>query len=166
MQAVSSSGHTLLVGAEGHHPSLWDLTSHKQLWQAKGGKPNRVGLVDKPHVTAAAFLPVDEEQSTAENEEAAAETGSGGAAAEGPDTTAAAVEAGARRFVVGIAQGKALLYDITVGKRPQATVAFGDTKVTSVVPEPAGKDDCASGWVMEVAGLLVGVSLRANELCT
>jgi hypothetical protein len=85
--------------------------------------------VDKPHVTAAAFLPQSQEGDTAEN----------AAAAEGQEPAAAAVEACATRFVVGVAQGKALMYDISVGRRPQATVAFGDTKVTGVVPEPSGE---------------------------
>lgn len=36
---------------------MWDFTKGERLYLAKGAKPNRVGLMDKPWNTAVTFLP-------------------------------------------------------------------------------------------------------------
>lgn len=47
----------LAVACEGSELSLWSLATQQRTYQAKGAKPNRIGLMDKPWNTAVAFLP-------------------------------------------------------------------------------------------------------------
>ena len=59
LQAVnqSESVTSIALACHGSELSIWDVGQQKKLYQAKGNKPNRIGLVDKPWNTAAAFLP-------------------------------------------------------------------------------------------------------------
>lgn len=45
------------MACNGSELSIWDLEQRQKQYQAKGNKPNRIGLVDKPWNTAVAFLP-------------------------------------------------------------------------------------------------------------
>lgn len=56
-QALDSQGSQVAVGGEGHQVQVWSLATSQEVFKAKGGKPNRVGNVDLPHVTAVTFLP-------------------------------------------------------------------------------------------------------------
>lgn len=53
----SESATSIALACHGSELSIWDLGQQKKLYQAKGNKPNRIGLVDKPWNTVAAFLP-------------------------------------------------------------------------------------------------------------
>jgi hypothetical protein len=121
LQAVDGAGSHIVVGGEGMQPGIWDLSSGTRVWQGKGGKPNRVGLVDKAFTTALAFLP-------AGGDAAAAATADGGGSS-----------SIARRFVAGTACAKLQLYDTSAGRRPQKQVVFGETRITSVAPEANGE---------------------------
>ena len=48
---------SLAVGCRGTELSVWDLASRQRSYLAKSAKPNRISLVDPPHVTAVAFVP-------------------------------------------------------------------------------------------------------------
>jgi hypothetical protein len=120
---VDPSCSYLVVGAEGHQPSTWDLATGQKTWQAKGGKPNALRLVDKPHITALAYL----NPSSAGSSE-----GAGGGGGEGDAVVR-------QRFVAGTGASKLLLYDSAAGKRPQAEVAWGGTRVTCLTPEADGE---------------------------
>ena len=67
LQAVhkGSSGANIALACHGSELSIWDLQQGQKQYQAKGNKPNRIGLVDKPWNTAAAFLPGSEGQRVA-----------------------------------------------------------------------------------------------------
>ncbi|KAF8063103.1 WDR74 [Scenedesmus sp. PABB004] len=138
--SVDASGRHLVVGGEGIQPSVWDLSTGARLWQAKGGKPDMLGLVDRAFTTALACLPA------APGAAAAAEAGGGGAA-----------PAPALRFVAGNASSKVHVYDTAAGRRPQLEVTFGETRVTALAPEPSG----ARVWAANGTG-----HVRALELAT
>ena len=59
VQAVhrSEAATSLALACDGSELSIWDLECRQKQYQAKGNKPNRIGLVDKPCNTAVAFLP-------------------------------------------------------------------------------------------------------------
>lgn len=137
MQAVDAAGTHIVVGGEGMQPSLWDLSTGSKVWQGKGGKPNRVGLVDKPFPTAAAFLPSSSYLA------AAAEAGTSGRDEERPSIS--------RRFVIGSAVAKLHVYDTAAGKRPQQEAVFGESRVTALAVTPDGECSrpLATGYMHE-----------------
>jgi ribosome biogenesis protein NSA1 len=146
LQAVDEDGRHLVVGSDGQQPALWELASLTKIWQAKGGKPNKIGLVDLAHTTAIAFLPGSSTTTTKSSSSsqrtvqqpaaaAAAEATGNGAGGETAPPTAAV----ARRFVCGSVSSKLHVYDTAVGRRPQLEVAFGETRVTSLAPEDNGE---------------------------
>ena len=59
LQAVhaSDTGAHIALACNGSELGIWDLQKQQRSYHAKGNKPNRIGLVDKPWNTAAAFLP-------------------------------------------------------------------------------------------------------------
>ena len=57
LQAINEAGTHIALGCCGTSLSLWQLDTQAKVWQAKGPKRNRIGLVDKPWDTAVAFLP-------------------------------------------------------------------------------------------------------------
>jgi hypothetical protein len=128
-QAVDAAGTHIVVGGEGSQPSIWDLATGSKVWQGKGGKPNRVRLVDKPYPTALAFLP----GSGAAAAEPSAANGHSSAAEEGSEPGIS------RRFVAGSATAKLHVYDTAAGKRPQQEVVFGESRVTALAVEPSGE---------------------------
>jgi ribosome biogenesis protein NSA1 len=106
MQALDGTQARMALGGEGCHVALWDLATQQQTWQAKGSKPNRAGLVDKPHITALACL---------------------------PERTPPWVGAGREPcMLVGTAGHKLLLYDPGSGRRPQLELDWGDARVTAM----------------------------------
>lgn len=56
MHASQAATHIALA-CNGSELSIWDLQKQQKSYHAKGNKPNRIGLVDKPWNTTAAFLP-------------------------------------------------------------------------------------------------------------
>jgi hypothetical protein len=92
------------------------------VWQAKGGKPNAIGLVDLAHVTAATFVRSWPGKSS---------RGGGGG-------EPAAPLVGRRIMVVGNTSHKLLLYDTAAGRRPQLEVAWRDARITALVADDAG----------------------------
>jgi len=129
-QAVDSAGAHIVVGAEGMQPSIWDLSTGSRVWQGKGGKPNRIGLVDKPFTTAVAFLP--------NSSEGAVDSSSPASAAAGPSGRSEDDGAVSMRFMAGSAAAKLQLYDTAAGRRPQQEVVFGEARVTALAVEPDG----------------------------
>ena len=57
MQAVNEGGTQAALACQGSELGIWDLQQQQRSYHAKGGKPNKLRLVDKPHNTAVAFLP-------------------------------------------------------------------------------------------------------------
>ena len=43
LQALDSSGTYVAVGGEGCQMQIWNLDTRKEVFRAKGGKPNRCG---------------------------------------------------------------------------------------------------------------------------
>jgi len=100
---VDDAGSHVVIGAEGQQPTLWELSSATKVWQAKGGKPNRVGLVDKAHTTAVAFLPAAGGGQQQTDKQPAA-----GPAGDEQDAQAQGQPAAvARRFIAGSAERQA-----------------------------------------------------------
>ena len=54
---ISKAARLVALACNGSELSIWDLQQQQRSYQAKGNKPNRIGLVDKPWNTAVAFLP-------------------------------------------------------------------------------------------------------------
>jgi ribosome biogenesis protein NSA1 len=146
VQAVDAAGTHIVVGGEGMQPSLWDLSTGSKVWQGKGGKPNRVGLVDKPFPTAAAFLPSSAPHA---QQAAAAEAGTSGQDEEGPSIS--------RRFVIGSAVAKLHVYDTAAGKRPQQEAVFGESRVTALAVTPDGERSGPLATSTEHVRLVFGV---------
>lgn len=113
-------------------PSIWDLSTGSKVWQGKGGKPNRVGLVDKPYTTALAFLPSSCTTAANGHSGAAAEAGASGREDDGGVSIS-------RRFVAGSAVAKLHVYDTAAGKRPQQEAVLGESRITAVAVEPDGE---------------------------
>jgi ribosome biogenesis protein NSA1 len=132
-------------------PSLWDLATGSRVWQGKGGKPNRVGLVDKPYPTAVAFLPSS--KAFAANGTAAA-----GTAAEGGDSSSIS-----RRFVVGSATAKVHVYDTAAGKRPQQEAVFGESRITALEVPPSGEQHPCGNCIRSLQALCL-CSICPNQL--
>lgn len=55
--SLCSSTGRLALGGEGSDLSVWDLEKGEKAFQAKGAKPNFVGVQDKPLVTCITHLP-------------------------------------------------------------------------------------------------------------
>lgn len=110
MQAVHGPSGLLACVGEGVQLSVYDVAAQSAAFQAKGGKPNRVGNVDLPHGTAVAYVP-------------------------GPSGSGAA----GQLVLVGTAKHKLWLYDTRVGKRPQMDLAWGESRVTALAPEADGE---------------------------
>ena len=56
-QAVDEEEEHVAFACEGSEPSLWSLESGKQVYLAKGAKPDRTGLMDKANNTCVCFIP-------------------------------------------------------------------------------------------------------------
>jgi len=145
------------VGGDGCNVSVWDLLSGTAVWKAKGNKPNMVGLVDLPHITALAFLPPD-----LKPDQAAAARGSASvseAAAGGDDGKALALT-----LIAGTAKHKLWLYKTAVGRRPQLDIAWGKARVTALSAASPGRVWAANGTgtmeALDVATQATGHGLR------
>lgn len=57
LQAVNEPSTQVALACHGSELGIWDLQRQQRSYHAKGGKPNKLRLVDKPHNTAVAFLP-------------------------------------------------------------------------------------------------------------
>ncbi len=137
-QALDSTQTYIVVGGEGCQMQIWNLSTQREVFRAKGGKPNRVGLVDPANVTAVTFIP---EASTS-----GAEAG-GGAQASSAQPQEGAQEGGdpplpQQRVLVGTAKHKLYLYDPRVGKRPQLDVSWGEARVTALAAPEDGENEC------------------------
>ncbi|GBF99536.1 hypothetical protein Rsub_12342 [Raphidocelis subcapitata] len=138
--ALSSDCAALAVGGEGCQLSLWDVAAQTRAWQAKGAKPNAIGLVDHPYVTAAAFL-------------------SDWAGRGGSDGEVGACSMGRRVVVVGNTSHKLLIYDTAAGRRPQLEVAWRDARITALVA-----DGDQRVWAANGAGAVEALDLRAGRM--
>ena len=45
------------MGCQGSELSFWDIHTQQKVYQAKGAKPNKLGLMDPPWISALAFVP-------------------------------------------------------------------------------------------------------------
>lgn len=132
-QAVTSDGNVLAVGGEGCQLSLWDLGAQSRAWQAKGAKPNSIGLVDLAYVTAATFVSNYTKRKTDST------GGEGGCSV------------GRRIVVVGNTSHKLLLYDTSAGRRPQLEVAWRDARITALEADDAGGQSIRLGLLRDLA---------------
>ncbi|KAI3438930.1 hypothetical protein D9Q98_001344 [Chlorella vulgaris] len=113
--AYDPASSRLAVGCQGTELRLFDVTTGELVFAFKGGKPNKVGLVDRPWNTAITFLPA---ASTAD-----------GTGSSGPGD----------RLLVGTGHHKVRLYDKEIGKRPQMDLAWGEGRITCMALEPSGE---------------------------
>ncbi|PRW58950.1 WD repeat-containing 74 [Chlorella sorokiniana] len=118
----------LAVGCEGAELRLFDAASGELVFTFKGGKPNKVGLVDKPWNTAIAFLPPTSTSSGGDGNGNAGNSGSRDAAG-----------AAGTRLLVGTNYHKVRLYDSAAGKRPQMEMSWGEGRITALAVEPDGQ---------------------------
>jgi ribosome biogenesis protein NSA1 len=133
------AGGALAIGCRGAELRLYDAATGELAFTAKGGKPGRTGLPDRPWTTALAFLP------------------EGGADGGGGD---ASRPAAAARVVAGTGAHKLRLYDAAAGRRPQLELPFGEARVTALAAEPAG----GRVWAADGAGRVECWDLRAGRL--
>eukprot|EP00887_Chlorella_sp_A99_P000645 scaffold5.g645.t1 len=145
--AGSGWGGTLAVGCQGTELRLYDVATGQLAWAAKGGKPNKVGLVDKPWNTALAFLP---RSLPASGQDAGGGGGSGSQAGGGGTGTGAGAAAPAcsARLLVGTGYHRLRLYDAAAGKRPQMDISWGEARITALAVEGDGR----RAWVANGAG--------------
>jgi hypothetical protein len=54
---VDAADRHVAVGAKGAELGVWDLGTQQRVFHGRGAKPNRIGLVDPAHNSAAAYLP-------------------------------------------------------------------------------------------------------------
>lgn len=57
MQAVESKAGLMAAGCRGSELSIWNIHTQQKAFQAKGAKPNKLGLMDLPWNSAVAFIP-------------------------------------------------------------------------------------------------------------
>lgn len=62
LQALNAASSHAALACQGSELGIWDLQTQQRSYHAKGGKPNMLRLVDKPHNTAVAFLPGSDSQ--------------------------------------------------------------------------------------------------------
>ncbi|GAB4816703.1 hypothetical protein N2152v2_003749 [Parachlorella kessleri] len=143
--AYDPGSSRLAVGCQGTELRLFDAAAGQLVYAAKGGRPNKVGLVDKPWNTALAFLPDvarGAAPTAAGSSQGSSDSGSGNV------------------LLVGTGYHKLRLYDVRAGKRPQAELAFGDARITALAPEPDG----LRCWVGTGLGQLEVLDLRTLKL--
>jgi len=124
---------SLAAACKGTELRIYDIATGTQTYAAKGGKPDKVGLVDKPHNTAIAFLT---KSSNADDD-------------------------GRQHVLVGTHKHKVRLYDPAAGKRPQMDLSFGETRITAIAPEPGS--DGNRCWVATGMGQLEVLDMRAGK---
>ena len=171
--AGGPSGARVAVVADGSELAVWDLATRERVFEAKGERPDRLGLVDRAGGTAVCFLPDSDEQV------AAAPASPGG------------IRCSGTLVAVGTGTGRVRLYDTRHGKRPVSSVVLsGDggggragcstssaaaptpvrnnglsgagAAVTALSPE-AGGAAFARVWAGDSAGLLRSVDLRTSR---
>ncbi|KAL4434253.1 hypothetical protein ABPG75_000694 [Micractinium tetrahymenae] len=139
--AYDPASGRLAVGCLGAELRLFDVASGELAFAFKGGKPNMVGLVDRPWNTAIAFLPP-----------ASPSSSSGGGGGDGG-------AAPGSRLLVGTGYAKVRMYDAEAGKRPQMELTWGDARITCLALEPDGQR-C---WVGNSKGQLEVLDLRTRK---
>lgn len=132
--ALDSSCQYMAVGGEGCNVQVWDLTTAPphEVFKAKGGKPDKLGLVDKVNCTSLAFLPgpallslhKENEPSIKKKEIVAVEDKN---APTLPPLT----------LISGTAGHKLYVYQPAIGRRPQVDLPYGETRVTALLPDPS-----------------------------
>lgn len=78
--------------------------------------------MDLPHITSLAFLPAS----------SASQPSASNIQGEGEE------ERLPLRVLAGTAKHKLWLYDLMIGKRPQMDIAWNETRITALAPEPSG----------------------------
>ena len=56
-QAVDELEQFVAIGCEGAEVGVWDLATTERVFLAKGSKPGRIALMERPWITAVAFVP-------------------------------------------------------------------------------------------------------------
>ena len=122
---------------------IWNLDTQQEVFRAKGGKPNRVGLVDPADVTAVTFIPKALTLIERPEEEAQALPIQlqGGGRGDGQEKAQEEVsqQLPQQRVLVGTGKHKLYLYDPRVGKRPQLEVSWGEARVTALAAQEDGE---------------------------
>lgn len=141
-QAYDAGSATLAVGCEGSELRLYAASNGEQVYVARGGRRNRIGLVDKAWNTALALLG----------------QGDGGGDAE---TTPETAPNSLPRCAVGTGYHKLRLYDPRVGKRPQLDADWGEARVTALCRDASAP---CQVWAANGAGTLERVDLATGRL--
>lgn len=162
-QAVDEGEASLAVGCKGSELSVWDLATHQRSYLAKSAKPNRIGLVDPPNVTAVAFVPGSSatkvlplhaaERRCTHLFDVLGAVHHMAATSLGKELSTMNSYTGcffftyccrvmkafwwAAQVVVGTLQHKVRLYDTRL-RRPQLQLDFGEARITALVAEPSG----------------------------
>ncbi|GAX76123.1 hypothetical protein CEUSTIGMA_g3566.t1 [Chlamydomonas eustigma] len=146
--SVDHTGRYIALGGEGHNVQVWDLATQKEVFHAKGGKPNKVGLVDLPHITAITFLPSHTRNSAIST---AQETG---------PTSGTEPSAPLLKVLAGTARHKLWLYDLVKGRRPQLELIWGESKITALKPESSGN----RVWISNGMGCMEALDLSCDRI--
>jgi hypothetical protein len=174
------------VGGEGHQVQVLSLATQQEVFKAKGGKPNKVGNVDLPHVTAVAFLPdpsgqqfvagtvkvsaLSPQQRMAGACCAAAIVKLGckclnSASLETPSLTSDHLRPTFNGYLccmcgTVLVQHKLWLYDMRAGRRPQLDLSWGEARITALAPEQSGK----RVWASNGTGHIEALDLSARRM--
>lgn len=126
-QDFCRSSGLLAIGGKDVELRLHEVATGVVKYTAKGAKPNKVGLTDKPWNTAVAFLPA--------------------VASSEPDKEPAC------RLVVGTAFHKVRLYDTAAGPKPQMVLKWEEGRITALSPNPTGKFCYVANGMGQIATL-------------
>ena len=118
------------MGANGSELGVWDIRTQQRVFLGKGAKPNRIGLVDRAHNSAVAYIPGAD----------SSKVGQGANVAACDRSTQAAERPCAHvQVLVGTAKHRLRLYDVRAHRRPALDLEFGTSRVTSLAVEPDGE---------------------------
>ena len=158
--AVDSSGRYVAVGGESCNVVVWDLLTSKEVFKAKGGKPDKLGLVDKVNCTALAFLspPAAATATTAQGSKASTASKASNVSKDGDEKDASPPPL---TLVSGTASHKVYVYELAAGRRPQLDLPFGETRVTALAPDPVQGLHC---WAANGQGIVERLDVESRRI--
>eukprot|EP00232_Nephroselmis_pyriformis_P004877 CAMPEP_0182909830 /NCGR_PEP_ID=MMETSP0034_2-20130328/35967_1 /TAXON_ID=156128 /ORGANISM="Nephroselmis pyriformis, Strain CCMP717" /LENGTH=344 /DNA_ID=CAMNT_0025046109 /DNA_START=28 /DNA_END=1059 /DNA_ORIENTATION=- len=106
--AVSPNGQEIATGGEGTELAMYNLETHEATFKVKPPKPDRLGMVPRPWISAVSYFPGEGSRKVI------CGTGS------------------------NLGKGRVLVYDAAVQRRALTTIEYGETKITSVAADAGG----------------------------
>jgi ribosome biogenesis protein NSA1 len=158
--AYDPASASLAVACKGTELRVFSVTTGELVYAAKGGRPNMVGLVDKPWNTAVVFLPAVVEDANDAREFGVGGSGGTQGGRDGTESARSSSKSAIPRIVVGTALKKLRMYDPFIGKRPQLDVVFGDGRVTAVAVDPRS----GACWAADGAGRVQSIDFVAGKM--